>query len=304
VEVNRHPGKPFQIKTMSRTNPGQSPGLTDSLTHSHNPLQIAKITRVNQENAPLALILRTAGTNCDEELAHAFHLAGARTQRLHLNQLIEDPAPLRECQLLGIPGGFSYGDDIAAGRIFGNRLKHRLYDELQAAIERGVPMIAPCNGFQVLVKSGLLPDPKLAKQSTTLDHNTHGRFTDQWSPVTVETQSPCIWTKGLGPTTFDLPIAHGEGRFVADEAELDRLEANHQVALRYADNPNGSARDIAGLTDPTGLILGLMPHPERYLDPTNHPTWTRDMQSDPELMNRSAPGLRMFQNAVNHVTSG
>lgn len=255
---------------------------------------------------PQTLILRTAGTNCDRELAHAFELAGAAAATLHLNELIDDPRKLEDFDLIGFPGGFSYGDDIAAGRIFANRLKHRLYEPLLAAIDRGVPMFGPCNGFQVLVKLGLLPDPHagsggVGTQEVTLAHNTSGRFIDRWTPMRVERQSVCVWTKGLDD--HDLPMAHGEGRFAAPPEVLDRLEGSGQVALRYdtsggSDNPNGSARDIAGVCDPTGLVFGLMPHPERFLHPTNHPQWTRKGEA---FLSETPVGLRYFQNAVEHV---
>ncbi len=245
---------------------------------------------------PHTLILRTAGTNCDAELAHAFVRAGATTQTMHLHTLLEQPQRLEDFDILGFPGGFSYGDDIAAGRILANRLRHRLYEPLLAAIDRGVPMFGPCNGFQVLVKLGLLPDPRAGRQEVTLAHNTSGRFIDRWTPVTVESQSPCLWTAGL--PDHDLPLAHGEGRFTAPTPVLDHLEKNGQVALRYAENPNGSARDIAGICDPTGLVFGLMPHPERYLHPTNHPQWTRRPSA---WLDEKPVGLRYFENAVRFV---
>ncbi|MEM7626760.1 MAG: phosphoribosylformylglycinamidine synthase subunit PurQ [Planctomycetota bacterium] len=245
---------------------------------------------------PQTLILRTAGTNCDRELAHAFELAGAETTTLHLNDLIADPRKLEDFDLIGFPGGFSYGDDIAAGRILANRLKHRLYEPLLAAIDRGVPIFGPCNGFQVLVKLGLLPDPHAGGQEVTLAHNTSGRFIDRWTPVSVDPASKCIWTKDL--QDHGLPMAHGEGRFAAPSAVLDRLEARGQVALRYTENPNGSARDIAGVCDPSGLVFGLMPHPERYLHPTNHPQWTRRGEA---FLQETPVGLRYFQNAVKYV---
>jgi len=248
---------------------------------------------------PTALIIRTAGTNCDVELAHAFELAGSDTQTLHLSQLIADPALIASFDMIGFPGGFSYGDDIAAGRILANRIRHRLWEPLQAAGTRGVPMIGICNGFQVMVKLGLLPDPKAGKQTVTLADNTSGRFIDKWTPMLAAPDSPCIWTRGM--TELDLPIAHGEGRLVcADDEVLNQLKANRQVALRYSpgNNPNGSTDDIAGLCDPTGTILGLMPHPERFTDPTNHPTWTRQ---DDDWLAQTPAGLRFFQNAVEHV---
>jgi len=248
---------------------------------------------------PTALIIRTAGTNCDRELAHAFKLAGSETRTLHLSQLIEKPDLIANFDLIGFPGGFSYGDDIAAGRILANRIRHQLRQPLQEAAARGVPMIGICNGFQVMVKMGLLPDPNLGKQTATLADNTAGRFIDKWTPIVAEPDSRCIWTKNL--TTFDLPIAHGEGRFVpANEDILNQLKTNHQIALRYTPeaNPNGSTDDIAGICDPAGNVLGLMPHPERFTDPTHHPTWTRQPQ---DFLTQTTPGLQFFKNAVEYV---
>lgn len=228
---------------------------------------------------PLALLIRTAGTNCDTELAYGLELAGARTRTEHLNHLIAEPGLIDEAFLIAIPGGFSYGDDIAAGRIFANRLRRRLMDPLRAAIGRGVPIIGICNGFQVLVKMGLLPgsgEGRSYGQQATLAHNTSGRFLDRWVRLEVPQETVCVWTAGLGD--MELPIAHGEGRFCVDSpATLQSLTDRGQVAVRYArdDNPNGSAADIAGICDPSGRVFGLMPHPERFTDPTHHPAWTR-----------------------------
>lgn len=245
-------------------------------------------------DGPRVLIVRTAGTNCDRELAHAFSLAGAHPTSRHLNALIDDPAQIADYDILGLPGGFSYGDDIAAGRILANRLRHRLLDQLTAAIARGVPVIGICNGFQVLVKLGLLPDPTAASQQVTLTLNTFPRFVARWVKLQANTKSPCIWTKGV--KHIDLPIAHGQGRLAGPEDVIETLEANGQIALTYDsdDNPNGSERDIAGICDPTGLVLGLMPHPERYTAATNHPAWT-SQAGTPTL------GLSLFENAVKHV---
>lgn len=249
---------------------------------------------------PRTLIIRTAGTNCDVELAHAFALAGSTPETIHLHRLIDEPALIDGFDLIGFPGGFSYGDDIAAGRILANRLKHRLLEPLQKAVERGVPMIGVCNGFQVIVKMGLLPDPRKAEQTVTLADNSSGRFIDKWVPLVTDADSVCVWTKGL--TSFELPIAHGEGRFhPGSEANLHTLRERKQIALRYASggNPNGSVDDIAGICDPSGLVFGLMPHPERFTDPTNHPQWTRT----PGSLSTTPVGLRIFQNAVEHVAA-
>ena len=264
---------------------------------------------------PRALILRTAGTNCDRELAHAFALAGAEPVTVHLSRLIDEPTQLAEYQLIGFPGGFSYGDDIAAGRILANRLRHRLLEPLLDAVDRGVPMIGVCNGFQVLVKLGLLPlmeagadgltsaaavtSAGRAAQVVTLADNTSGRFLDRWVPLRAEAESVCLWTRGIDEV--ELPIAHGEGRFKTDGATLQALEHRGQIALRYAENPNGSQGDVAGICDPSGCVFGLMPHPERFTDPTNHPQWTR---RGPKFLHAEAAGLRFFRNAVESVGGG
>jgi phosphoribosylformylglycinamidine synthase len=246
------------------------------------------------------LIIRTAGTNCDRELAHAFELAGSAVDTVHLNQLLKAAQVLEQVDVIAFPGGFSYGDDIAAGRILANRLRHRLLEPLRDAVQRGVAVIGICNGFQVLVKLGLLPDPNAPQmtQTVTLSDNTCGRFVDRWVRLHGDRQSTCIWTRGLDE--LGLPIAHGEGRFVCESDQLlEQLRRNGQVALRYdpADNPNGSVDDIAGICDPSGLILGLMPHPERYVHPTHHPQWARHGAA----ADREPAGLGMLRNAVNHM---
>lgn len=267
--------------------------------------------------APRALVLRTAGTNCDGEMVRAFEQAGAHTTLIHVDRLIADPARLEAFDIFGFPGGFSYGDDIASGRILAVKLRERLYPALREAAQRGCPMIGVCNGFQVIVQVGLLPGPAAGsdwpadhapRQSIALTHNAGGRFIDRWVPVAANPESPCIWTRPLAewaaanPEHRDaallLPIAHGEGRFVtAGPDVLQSLRDNQQVALTYVDNPNGSVADIAGVCDATGRIFGLMPHPERYLDWTLHPFWTR---LDPALRDsgRPTPGALMFRAAV------
>jgi len=248
---------------------------------------------------PRCLLIRAPGTNCDRELIHAFSLAGGDAFDIHIDALIADPAPLSDAQIIALPGGFSYGDDVAAGRIFGHRLKQRLLGPLQEAVARGTPIIGICNGFQVMVKCGLLPDPTAAAQTVTVSDNTTGRFIDRWVKLEANPDSRCVWTRGL--TELDLPIAHGEGRFTAPPHVVQQLEANQQVALRYAadDNPNGSVSHVAGICDPTGLVFGIMPHPERFVHLTHHPAWTR---LSAEQRHATPAGLRMIQNAVTHVT--
>ena len=249
---------------------------------------------------PSVLILRTAGTNCDGETAHAFELAGATVDRVHVNRLLARPALLQEHQILAIPGGFSYGDDIAAGRILANQLTHRLRDDLHRFVAAGKPVIGICNGFQVLVKTELLPGPIGGRtgQTATLAHNASGRFVDRWVRVAPAGER-CVWTRGLSP--MELPIAHGEGRFVAaDDAVRDALRSGGHVALTYADgtNPNGSDDDIAGVCDATGLVFGLMPHPERYVHPTQHYAWTSQRP-----LPAVGAGLAVFENAVRHAAA-
>lgn len=273
---------------------------------------------------PLALVIRAAGTNCDAEMVRAFEMAGAAVRLVHLDGLIAEPGAVGEAELIGFPGGFSYGDDVASGRIFAAKLKAKLWPALAEAAGRGVPMIAACNGFQILVQTGLLPGKAqghishghIAQQGVggsgawgdeppaqeiALAHNAGGRFIDRWCGVKVDPASVCIWTKGLEAFDADamrLPIAHGEGRVVfRDDAVLARMKASGQIALRYAagDNPNGSTDDIAGVCDPTGRIFGLMPHPERYLDWNRHPFWTA---MDEKSRKGDTPGMMMFRNAV------
>jgi phosphoribosylformylglycinamidine synthase I len=258
-----------------------------------------------------ALLITTAGINCDRELAYAFELAGAAPQLMHLNKLMADPALIDDYDLIGLPGGFSYGDAIAAGRIAAHLMRRTLYRSFVRAIERGVPIIAPCNGFQMAVQIGLLPGPAVGEPwpdappqpSVALAQNQSACFVDRWCAVEIPPATRCIWTQGidLDPATGMLPVAHGEGRFVLESPDvLLRLQESGQVALRYAegDNPNGSTGNVAGICDGSGLVFGLMPHPERYTKWVQHPFWTRLNESQ----RQGEPlGLQMFRNAVAHV---
>lgn len=252
--------------------------------------------------APSALILRAQGTNCEIELCRAFAMAGAEVRLEHLDAAIADPSMFAAADLIGLPGGFSYGDDIASGRVMAVRLRERVWPALRAAAASGTPMIGVCNGFQVLVQVGLLPGgaesgggDRAPAPTVALVANRSGRFVDRWVGVRANPQSPCLWTRPLtevdDPDLALLPIAHGEGRFIGRVPEA-------QVALRYTENPNGSEGDIAGVCDPTGRILGLMPHPERFLDWTRHPYWTR---LDGSARQGQTPAARMFAAAVGAV---
>lgn len=241
-----------------------------------------------------ALIIRTAGTNTDGETVVACERAGFQVDLLHVNRVVEKPERLREYGLFVVPGGFSYGDDLGSGRVFANELRLRLVDPIRDFVRAGKMVLGICNGFQVLVKSGLLPDPLAEGPPTvTLTFNESGRFQDQWVRLKAVSGKSAWIREG---ETLETAITHGEGRFVAPAATLDRLEAAGQVVLKYeGGNPNGSMRDIAGICDPTGQVLGLMPHPEKHLDPTNHPQWTRD--ASPRTL-----GLSLFKSAFERLS--
>jgi phosphoribosylformylglycinamidine synthase len=236
---------------------------------------------------PKALVLRAAGTNCDRETQFALKQAGFDAERVHVFRLMEEPARLGEVQFLVVPGGFSYGDDVSAGKILANQMIHRLADALNEFVAAGKLVLGICNGFQVLIKSGLLPWAKVSpgdlQRDATLAWNDSGRFEDRWVHLRADSDCCVFLPKG---EIVALPVAHGEGKFVpADDGVLGKLQAGDQVAVRYVDeagtagpypvNPNGSIDDIAGICDPSGRVMGLMPHPERFTDVTHHPRWTR-----------------------------
>ncbi len=252
---------------------------------------------------PKVLVLRSAGTNCDKETAFAFFKAGSQAELVHINQLKAKEKKISDYHILALAGGFSYGDDIAAGKILANELKYALIDELKAFINQGKLIIGICNGFQVLVKAGLLPGNDNLEQEATLTINDSAKFEDRWVYLKrtedrgqrTKDKIECVWTKGL-PEEIYLPIAHGEGKFMAKNKEvLERLEENGQAVLRYRDNPNGSQNDIAGLCDKTGRVFGLMPHPERHSFGWQNPRWTRDG------LKKEGDGLRIFRNGVEYA---
>ncbi|MEK6248929.1 MAG: phosphoribosylformylglycinamidine synthase I [Planctomycetales bacterium] len=250
------------------------------------------------------MILRAPGTNCDVETAYAFTMAGAKAEVLHINRILETPNLLTEFQILCLPGGFSYGDDVAAGRILGNQIRHHLFQSLHEFREAGKLILGICNGFQILIKSGVLLDQaaKSPGSSATLTWNDSGKFEDRWVQLAVHNQkSPFL----SGIEGMYLPVAHAEGKFVAcDEATLQHMDDSGQLVLRYANldpvdgsvpypsNPNGSQRSVAGVCDTTGRVLGLMPHPERNIDRVHHPRWTRGEGGE------VGDGLAMFKNAI------
>lgn len=238
-----------------------------------------------------AIIVTGFGINADEELAAAFRMAGAGAERVHAADLLERPELLDTAGFLAFPGGFSFGDHLGSGLVLANLFKKRMGDAISRFVADGGLVLGVCNGFQTLVKMGLLPDMDgVGEPTVALVHNVGGRFVDDWVPVRFDTASRCVWTAGLGPRM--LPIRHGEGRFVAgDQAVLDRLEAEGLVAVRYDGvNPNGSINDIAGICDPTGRVLGLMPHPEAFINAEAHPNRRRGFSG--------GLGLELFSHAV------
>lgn len=273
--------------------------------------------------SPRVLVLRAPGTNCDEETAFAFEQAGADVERVHVNRLIENRALKDRYQILCVPGGFSYGDDIAAGRILATRLREHLADLVDTFVHgQGDRLVLGiCNGMQVLMRLGVLTEGVTGKgegegeaadesaadekAAATLTWNDHGRFEDRWVHLAVD-QTPCVFLKDI--ERMYLPMAHAEGKFVAAGDEvLSSLGSAGRLAVRYCQsdggvtdevlpfpiNPNGAQANVAGVCDRSGRVFGLMPHPERYIDPTQHPFWTRRLEQ-PER----GDGFKVFQNAV------
>jgi phosphoribosylformylglycinamidine synthase len=257
---------------------------------------------------PRILVLRAAGINCDEETAAAVELAGGEPDRVHVNRVAAGNPSLLDYAGLIIPGGFSYGDHLGAGKLLAIDLVHRLQETLLRFIAAGRPVLGICNGFQVLVKAGLLPrtvPAALPRQTVTLAGNVRGHYECRWVRLAVDPRSPCVFTRGVD-RTVELPVGHGEGRLVAGDAVLDELEGAHQVVVRYVDpsgnvaadypaNPNGSARAIAGICDAGGTVFGLMPHPDRAFLPELHPDWLRDHTR------REGDGLLIFRNMVEYA---
>ncbi len=283
--------------------------------------------------APRVCVLRAPGTNCDVETAYAFETCGAIADRVHLFQLLENPKSLVNYQMLCVPGGFSYGDDIGSGVIFASQLRSHLAETLGEFLQRDTLMLGICNGFQVLLKAGILPGgagtwpPKPdVPADATLTWNDNGKYTALWVRLKVGS-SKNVFLRGIDE--LDVPIAHGEGKLVVrDPATLDRWQQNGQCALTYMPparrasegldgngegnhslarrasvetellpfpiNPNGSMANLAGLSDPSGRVLGLMPHPERFLFATQHPHWTR------LGLRGEGAGMRLFRNAVEY----
>jgi phosphoribosylformylglycinamidine synthase len=266
----------------------------------------AVVIRVGRAK-PKVLILTAAGINRDLDAENAWLEAGASPEKVHINDLIMGIKSLKQYQMLMIPGGFSFGDDIASGKVLANKLKYKLRMAIREFIDEGKLILGVCNGFQIMVKFGLLPafDRNYEDQKVTLTYNDSGKFEDRWVYLKVNQETPCVFTKGVDYLLY-LPVCHGEGKFVpADTSVLQRLKQNNHIVLQYVDkngnfggypvNPNGSVEHIAGICDETGRLFGLMPHPEDYIYRIQHPRWTREKLPSEGL------GLSLFKNAVNYM---
>ena len=249
------------------------------------------------------LVLRGPGTNCDAETVFAFQQAGAAASTCHINQLIRHERRLSDYQVLVVPGGFTYGDDIAAGKVLANELKLKLGEDIRQFVSSGGLILGICNGFQVLVKAGILPD--INRQTVpplTLTNNDSGRFECRWVNLLVNKKSSCVFTQGAD--NLYLPVAHGEGKVVTDVRGLREINAvmyytdeSGDTHAGYPYNPNGSMDNIAGVCDSTGRIFALMPHPERHIRFNQHPHWTRKKPRE------FGDGFIIFQNAVKFAKS-
>lgn len=257
---------------------------------------------------PSIIILSGYGLNCEDETAHAFVLTGGAPAIVHINDLIAAPKQLNHCQILVVPGGFSYGDDTGSGKAYANKLKNHLHEQLQAFVQQDTLTIGICNGFQILTQAGLLPG--------ALTYNDTPRYLARWVdlkvPAAASADSP--WLTGI--SELSLPIAHGEGKYYADKQVLAKLERDNAIAYRYAKgeiaralalpiNPNGSLLDIAGVSGYNGRVLGTMPHPERAVYFTQHPLWTlrkEQLQRAGQPIPAFGPGLRIFKNAIAYFT--
>jgi phosphoribosylformylglycinamidine synthase subunit PurQ / glutaminase len=262
---------------------------------------------------PKALVMTGNGLNCDYETYIASgKLAGMHTDLAHLNQVYSKEVKLTRYGLLIFIGGFESGDEGGSAVMWSHRLRKNLGPELAEFVKDGKLMLGICNGFQALAKTGLLPglDGDYLTRTMSVIYNDCGNFRDQWVTLKANTDSPCIFTKGID--YVDYPVRHGEGKVVfKDNSVLERILSNNLVPLQYCKwqtgelagkefpgNPNGSANDIVGVCDPTGRVFGLMPHPEAYNHPTNHPLWTRLKYQGKEL---KAEGLKIFENAAKYL---
>jgi len=263
-------------------------------------------------NRPRVVVLSGYGLNCEEETKYAFIKSGGDVDIVHINDLIAGKTLLKNYQIMAIPGGFSFGDDTGSGNAYANRMRNHLWHMITEFIEEDKLIIGICNGFQILVNLGLLPalDNKYGERQVALAHNDSARYIDRWIDLKFEGSSP--WTKGID--LISMPIAHGEGKFFASDSVITQIEEKKLVAARYVNgemckyanlnaNPNGALHDIAAITDVSGKILGMMPHPERAIDFTQRPDWTlikEQHKREGKLVPIHASGIKIFENGIKH----
>ena len=265
--------------------------------------------------APRVIVLTGYGINCDDETRLAFEMSGAKADIIHVNDIIAAPRKLDEYQIFSFPGGFSYGDDTGSGKALASRIMNNLSDEFRAFIARDTLMLGICNGFQVMANLGIVPglDGAVGNPQVSLEHNVTSRYVCRWVDLEVEKKTPSVFLKGIA--RLHVPVAHGEGNFYAPEETLARIEKKHLACLRYAKpdggraggelpfNPNGSLADIAAVCDPTGRLMGMMPHPERNILFTHREDWTflkEKYRREGKEIPVEGEGLALFRNAVHY----
>lgn len=264
---------------------------------------------------PKVIVLTGYGINCDEETKYAFELAGAEVKLCHVNDLIEDKSKLGNYQILAFPGGFSFGDDTGAGNALANRIRNHLGEQVRRFVERDKLVLGICNGFQALTNLGLVPalNENYGERRVALVHNDSARYQCEWVDLKFNSRNttPWLWRS----LEMSLPIAHGEGKFFTDSATLEQLKRRQLIAAQYVQgemhaffhkkdhNPNGSLEDIAGISDETGKVLGMMPHPERAIHFTQLPNWPiikEKLKRKGLAIPEYASGLTIFENGVNY----
>jgi len=275
--------------------------------------ELSETERERRRKQVRVLVLTGLGLNCEAETDAGFRLAGAAPSRVHMLEILEGGRGprLADFHILAFIGGFAFGDHLGAGFVFANKIRWRLYDQLLEFIEAGGLALGVCNGFQTMVRLGLLPglDGDYRTPRATLAPNDRLGYRDAWVRLAFEPASPCVWTRGL--ERMELPARHGEGKFLAESPELlERLESNRQVVARYVGpddrpteewphNPNGSPRAVAGICDPSGRLFGLMPHPDAYLYGFHHPRWRRAEGAPPD----EGEGVAIFRNGVDSAAA-